>query len=150
APIVPRVVEAVFRRYGQIRAIRIGRETIRTTDEHPFWVAGKGWLPARELVAGDHLLSHDDQMVVVAEVADTGEWEVVYNLRVAEYHTYFVGCDEWGFSVWAHNAECAVVTIEGANYVVRHQGKELFKGDAAGLRAYWQANPGYSLTTAEG
>jgi hypothetical protein len=28
----------------------------------------------------------------------------VYNLRVADFHTYFVGCDEWGFSVWAHNA----------------------------------------------
>jgi hypothetical protein len=22
----------------------------------------------------------------------------------ADYHTYFVGCHEWGFSVWAHNA----------------------------------------------
>jgi hypothetical protein len=22
----------------------------------------------------------------------------------ADYHTYFVGCDEWGFSVWAHNS----------------------------------------------
>lgn len=27
----------------------------------------------------------------------------VYNLRVADYHTYFVGCNEWGWSVWAHN-----------------------------------------------
>lgn len=24
-------------------------------------------------------------------------------MRVADWHTYFVGCDEWGFSVWAHN-----------------------------------------------
>jgi hypothetical protein len=37
-------------------------------------------------------------------VVDTGEYEVVYNLRVADHHTYFVGCDEWGFSAWAHNA----------------------------------------------
>jgi hypothetical protein len=28
----------------------------------------------------------------------------VYNVRVAECHTYFVGCPEWGFSAWAHNA----------------------------------------------
>ena len=27
----------------------------------------------------------------------------MYNLRVAEYHTYFVGSQSWGFSVWAHN-----------------------------------------------
>jgi hypothetical protein len=32
-------------------------------------------------------------------VRDTGREEVVYNGRVAEYHTYFVGCDEWGFSL---------------------------------------------------
>src|SRR5262249_23944282 len=33
-----------------------------------------------------------------------GEWVPVYNVRVADFHTYFVGCEEWGFSVWAHNA----------------------------------------------
>src|SRR5262249_50675989 len=27
-----------------------------------------------------------------------------YNLQVEDYHTYFVGCPYWGFSVWAHNA----------------------------------------------
>jgi hypothetical protein len=27
----------------------------------------------------------------------------VYNGRVAEYHTYFVGDEGWGFSLWAHN-----------------------------------------------
>ncbi len=27
-------------------------------------------------------------------------------VRVSEHHTYFVGADEWGWSVWAHNAEC--------------------------------------------
>ena len=24
-------------------------------------------------------------------------------LRIADYHTYFVGAADWGFSVWAHN-----------------------------------------------
>src|SRR5262249_21721282 len=31
------------------------------------------------------------------------EWVPVYNLQIADYHTYFVGCDDWSFSVWAHN-----------------------------------------------
>ncbi|HLJ92175.1 MAG TPA: hypothetical protein VKU02_03185, partial [Gemmataceae bacterium] len=30
--------------------------------------------------------------------------ETVYNLQVADHHTYFVGTPEWGWAVWAHNA----------------------------------------------
>ena len=31
-------------------------------------------------------------------------------MRIQEYHTYFVGCAEWGFSVWAHNTEYEIRT----------------------------------------
>jgi len=41
--------------------------------------------------------------VPLSEVDDTGAWEVVYNLRVADYRTYFVGDDTWSFAAWAHN-----------------------------------------------
>ena len=41
---------------------------------------------------------------------------MVYNLRVADWHTYFVGCDEWGFSVWAHNANCVIITEAGGQH----------------------------------
>jgi hypothetical protein len=37
-------------------------------------------------------------------VTATGEREAVYNLRVADHHTYFVGSRQWGFSAWVHNA----------------------------------------------
>jgi hypothetical protein len=37
-------------------------------------------------------------------VRGTGREEAVYNCRVAEWHTYFVGCAAWGFSLWAHNS----------------------------------------------
>jgi hypothetical protein len=57
------------------------------------------------LKPGDLLPGHDGRWVSVEEVVDTGEWETVYNLQVADHHTYFVGSEEWGFSVWAHNAE---------------------------------------------
>jgi hypothetical protein len=30
--------------------------------------------------------------------------EAVYNLRIADHHTYFVGDDWRGFGTWAHNA----------------------------------------------
>jgi hypothetical protein len=101
--VTPKVVEEVFVHLGKVVQVHIGEQIIGTTAEHPFWVHGKGWLPARELVVGDRLVGHDGQTSVVAKVVDTDRWAIVYNLRVADSHTYFVGCDEWGFSVWAHN-----------------------------------------------
>jgi hypothetical protein len=53
---------------------------------------------------GDALRSHDGHWLAVEAVRDTGREEVVYNGRVAEYHTYFVGDQQWGFSLWAHNS----------------------------------------------
>ena len=44
----------------------------------------------------------------IERVADTNEDSTVYNLRVEEYHTYFVGTRSWGFSDWTHNAEYGV------------------------------------------
>ena len=55
------------------------------------------------LEKGYRLRSHDGETVTVEAVYDSSEEETVYNCRVAEYHTYFVGREEWGFSVWAHN-----------------------------------------------
>jgi hypothetical protein len=40
----------------------------------------------------------------VRGLSETARYEKVYNLRVADYHTYFVGDADWGFAVWAHNA----------------------------------------------
>lgn len=38
-----------------LRIIRVGSESIFTTDAHPYWVEGKGWVKARFLGAGDIL-----------------------------------------------------------------------------------------------
>jgi hypothetical protein len=66
-------------------------------------VRGQGWTAAKDLRIGDLLRSHDGRWIPVADLCDSGEDVAVYNLRVADYHTYFVGSLEWGFSVWAHN-----------------------------------------------
>jgi hypothetical protein len=41
--------------------------------------------------------------VQVTDLCDSGEVTTVYNVRVADFHTYFVGSEEWGFALWAHN-----------------------------------------------
>jgi len=98
---------------------------IRTTAEHPFWVYNRGWQTAGELRPGDALLGHDGGRTAVEEVLDTGESETVYNLRVADYHTYFVGRRAWGFSAWAHNAEYPGSEEDPADLVSNRQLKQM-------------------------
>jgi RHS repeat-associated protein len=100
-----KTVEEVFVRVAMVLKLRIGGQEIRTTAEHPFYVVGKGWVKAAFLEVGQLLLGHDGQCTAVEELSETRSIETVYNLRVADYHTYFVGSPEWGFSVWAHNAD---------------------------------------------
>jgi hypothetical protein len=111
-----KVVEETFVRTAPILDLRVNGHNIRTTAEHPFYVVGKGWLCAKELQVGDYLASHDGQWVTVEVVTDLREVATVYNLRVSDYHTYFVGSREWGFSVWAHNANCVVVQQAGGRF----------------------------------
>jgi len=56
------------------------------------------------LIEGNRLRSHDGLWVVLNGTHRTSAEVPVYNLRIADYHTYFVGSREWGFSVLAHNA----------------------------------------------
>jgi hypothetical protein len=101
--VVAKRVEEVYARQGRIWHLHVGGQVIRTTGEHPFFASGRGWTECRELATGDWLLDEDGRWRQVEDLLDTGEVEPVYNVRVADFHTYFVGCIEWGFAVWAHN-----------------------------------------------
>ena len=52
------------------------------------------------------MISEEGLEVRVEGITDTGRFEKVYNLRVADNHTYYVGSAAWGFDVWVHNT-CA-------------------------------------------
>jgi hypothetical protein len=86
-----------------ILELHVGGRIIRTTELHPFFVRGRGWIPAGKLHAKDRLSTNRQDCVEVDKVVETGAAEAVYNLRVADYHTYFIGSQAWGFAVWAHN-----------------------------------------------
>ena len=98
-----RRVTELFKTYAQVLCLRVGGWSIRTTKGHPFYVRSKGWTKAELLSPGDLLRSHDGRFNPVEEIYLTGENATVYNLRIGEFHTYFVGDPSWGFSVWAHN-----------------------------------------------
>ncbi len=75
--------------YKIMRITLSNREVLATIGYHRFWRAGKGWAQARELEPGDALRTLDGIATVVA--IQRGEEIPVYNLDVAEDHTYFVG-----------------------------------------------------------
>ena len=79
--------------------------TINTTENHPFYTEGKGWVTASKLEIGDILHTKDGKIQVVKEVSlEKLEAPVkVYNLEVDEQHTYFVS----RVGVLVHN-ECKV------------------------------------------
>ena len=47
---------------GDIYTIVTDAEVMEATEEHPFWVAGRGWVEAKDLRAGDQLV--DDQLQI--------------------------------------------------------------------------------------
>ena len=86
-------------------------ETIDTTTNHPFYVEDKGWVAAGDLKIGDVLYTVDCDTVEVTdiEIEKFTEPIVVYNLEVADFHTYFVGeC-----RVMVHN-ECQLPSKKAA------------------------------------
>ncbi len=100
-PTWKRVLE-VFTRLAPIWLVKLPGQTIRTTDEHPFYVLGRGWIPVKLLEVGNLLVTDEGTLVRVEGVEDSGKVETVYNFLVADYHTYFVSATEAGESVWAH------------------------------------------------
>jgi hypothetical protein len=71
-----------------------GRSTERllTTQEHPFWVDGQGWVPARALVPGSAVLTGAGGTTVkVVSGTLLGDTRTMYNLDVADVDTFFVG-----------------------------------------------------------
>jgi hypothetical protein len=104
ADVAIKQVREVFTRVSPVLNLHAGGRVIRVTPEHPFWAAGRGWVPAVLLRIGDVLLTSDNRPVPVEGVAESGEVVTVYNFHVADWHTYFVGRPDWGFDAWTHNS----------------------------------------------
>ena len=110
--LVLRPVSRVFRRTSDhLRVLDIegdsgNVETIRTTDEHPFWADGRGWTLAGDLRPGERVQESDGtwQRVLASERFERPDGVAVYNFEVEGEHTYFVD-DGRGAAdaVWVHN-----------------------------------------------
>jgi hypothetical protein len=92
---------------------------IETTVEHPFYTTKRGWQNGCDLRVGDQLVGHDGRTTGIDRVTRTERAVTVYNFRVEEDHTYYVGGDDWGFSVWVHNEHSVQPTPDGKFNVVK-------------------------------
>lgn len=69
--------------------VRMNGETIVSSEFHRFWLAGRGWVMARDLRVGDVIRALGQTAEV--EAIDEGEVQPVYNLDVADSRSFFVG-----------------------------------------------------------
>ncbi|MDR6553772.1 polymorphic toxin-type HINT domain-containing protein [Paenibacillus qinlingensis] len=89
--------------------LTFGNETVTTTDRHPFWIQGKGWVLAKDLNVGDLLEKSDGSLVAIETIEVKEENVKVYNFSVQDFHTYFVT----NLGIFTHNTSCIPV----ANYI---------------------------------
>ncbi|MFN9913583.1 MAG: polymorphic toxin-type HINT domain-containing protein, partial [Pirellulaceae bacterium] len=62
------------------------------------------FVPAGELTLDDSLVDSQGRPIAIDAIRVTDRLITVYNLRVADFHTYFVGGKLWQFDAWVHNA----------------------------------------------
>ncbi len=144
-------VNKIFvREKDSIIRLSINGEIIETTDEHPFYVEGKGFIGAGDLQTGDKVRLQSGQTASVdyAEEIQLKQPIKVYNFEVEDFHTYYVSEQK----VLVHNT-CAVKTkanstsdgtsvlnpkdvrfsqssVNGAAEIVNSMKKNGWKGDA--------------------
>jgi len=96
-----RVVRTMVHRATELVYIRTAADTVTATPNHPFRVAGKGWVAAGDLTRGDTLRLADGGYASIVSVTfeTLGVPVDVYNLEVEDFHTYFVATT----GVWVHN-----------------------------------------------
>ena len=70
------------------------------TAEHPLFAEGLGWTEAGDLMPGDQIRGQDLGLITILGVTLDDSPQRVYNMEVADAHTYFAG----ELDVWAHNA----------------------------------------------
>jgi len=66
------------------------KQKIEATDDHPFYVVGKGWKKTIELNVGDEIETDGNGSMKVISVIDQERQAFTYNFTVADFHTYYV------------------------------------------------------------
>ena len=88
------VLETYVRNVDKLVHLTVNGEEIVTTFDHPFYVNGKGFINAVDLCIGTELVDSTGTILYIEQIYREmlGDESVrVYNFKVDEYHTFFVG-----------------------------------------------------------
>src|SRR5699024_7202990 len=103
-PVIAPIADTGTKRLFEV-SLEGGGDPLTVTGNHSMWDQHDGWIQVEALSDGATLRSADASSTSVAGVEDLGEYAAftVYNLSVAETHTYYVVTG--GSSVLVHNCE---------------------------------------------
>ena len=82
-------------RHGSALTTTTTREVIHTNQKHPFFTIEQGFLAVSHITIGMHLLRADGRVRVVTGWKVVAGTKVMYNLEVAQDHTFTVGEGMW-------------------------------------------------------
>ncbi|WP_340015434.1 S8 family serine peptidase [Paenibacillus sp. FSL K6-1318] len=84
-------VEQLFNTTAEeIFTLQIGKTSLRSTGDHPFWIKNRGWVPVDELAIGDQVELQDGSLERINSIEIKYESVKVYNFTVSDFHTYYV------------------------------------------------------------
>jgi hypothetical protein len=122
------------------------RGTVVATDEHPFWYpAGRRWIDAGDLRAGDQLGSADGRREAVVATGHSRRHLVTYNLSVSGPRTYFVVAG--GATVLVHNKEdqCWQASEDDLDAIFDRYGPDVTQGVEYNIRRYNEGATDHAL-----
>ena len=82
-------------RHGSALTTMRTREVIHTNQKHPFFTIEQGFLAVSQITLGMHILRADGRVGVVTGWKVVAGTKVMYNLEVAQDHTFTVGVGMW-------------------------------------------------------
>ena len=125
-----KVVQLFRNRKRDMVYITVDGEKITTTTEHPFYVKGKGWVRAKNLLDTDVLVCYNGNELKIESVrVEYAESAVqTYNFEVEGNHNYYVS----ETSILAHNFCAKTNAVEKVDISNGHEGYKQGSGPYKG------------------
>lgn len=142
-------VGATFQRKApRYRYVETEQDEFNVTEEHPFWVQGRGWVPIKDIALGTPVATLRGDTLILANLP-VERAATVFNFSVQGTASYFVGRE----NVWVHNAFCeADAALKYSNVFGTRLPRQGSGGGWSGQRgnSEWQPEAGTPLYEATG